>query len=45
MNIIVYINIQRQFMKTVTMRVDDSVYEMMKLAEEGQRRNYCLSTK
>ena len=26
-------------MKTVTMRVDDSVYEMIKLAAEGQRRN------
>ena len=26
-------------MKTVTMRVDDSIYEMMKLAAEGQRRN------
>ncbi|KIM11618.1 MAG: ribbon-helix-helix protein, CopG family [Sulfuricurvum sp. PC08-66] len=26
-------------MKTVTMRVDDSVYEMMKLAAEGQKRN------
>jgi uncharacterized protein (DUF1778 family) len=27
------------FMKTVTMRVDDSIYEMIKLAAEGQRRN------
>lgn len=26
-------------MKTVTMRVDDSVYEMMKLAAQGQKRN------
>jgi len=26
-------------MKTVTMRVDDSIYDMMKLAAEGQRRN------
>ena len=26
-------------MKTVTMRVDDSIYEMIKLAAEGQRRN------
>ena len=26
-------------MKTVTMRVDDSVYDMIKLAAEGQRRN------
>jgi uncharacterized protein (DUF1778 family) len=26
-------------MKTVTMRVDDSVYDMMKLAAEGQKRN------
>ena len=26
-------------MKTVTMRVDDSIYEMMKLAADGQRRN------
>lgn len=26
-------------MKTVTMRVDDSIYNMMKLAAEGQRRN------
>ena len=26
-------------MKTVTMRVDDSVYEMIKLAADGQRRN------
>ena len=26
-------------MKTVTMRVDDSVYEMIKLAAEGQKRN------
>ena len=26
-------------MKTVTMRVDDSVYNMIKLAAEGQRRN------
>ena len=27
------------FMKTVTMRVDDSIYEMIKLAADGQRRN------
>jgi len=27
------------FMKTVTMRVDDSIYDMIKLAAEGQRRN------
>jgi len=26
-------------LKTVTMRVDDSVYDMIKLAAEGQRRN------
>ncbi len=26
-------------MKTVTMRVDDSVYKMIKLAADGQRRN------
>lgn len=26
-------------MKTVTMRVDDSIYDMMKLAAEGQKRN------
>ncbi len=26
-------------MKTVTMRVDDSVYEMIKIAASGQRRN------
>ena len=26
-------------MKTVTMRVDDSVYNMIKLAAEGQKRN------
>ncbi len=26
-------------MKTVTMRVDDSVYDMIKFAAEGQRRN------
>ena len=26
-------------MKTVTMRVDDSIYDMIKLAAEGQRRN------
>ena len=26
-------------MKTVTMRVDDSVYAMIKLAAEGQKRN------
>jgi len=26
-------------MKTVTMRVDDSIYEMIKLAAQGQRRN------
>jgi len=26
-------------MKTVTMRVDDSIYEMIKLAADGQRRN------
>jgi len=26
-------------MKTVTMRVDDSIYNMMKLAAEGQKRN------
>lgn len=25
--------------KTVTMRVDDSIYDMMKLAAEGQKRN------
>lgn len=25
--------------KTVTLRVDDSVYEMIKLAAEGERRN------
>lgn len=30
---------QGDFMKTVTMRVDDSVYDMIKLAAEGQRRN------
>jgi len=27
------------FMKTVTMRVDDSVYDMIKIAADGQRRN------
>ena len=26
-------------MKTVTMRVDDSTYDMIKLAAEGQKRN------
>ncbi len=26
-------------MKTVTMRVDDSTYEMIKLAADGQKRN------
>ena len=26
-------------MKTVTMRVDDAIYEMIKLAAEGQKRN------
>jgi uncharacterized protein (DUF1778 family) len=26
-------------MKTVTMRVDDSVYDMIRLAAEGQKRN------
>jgi len=26
-------------MKTVTMRVDDSIYQMIKLAAEGQKRN------
>ena len=26
-------------MKTVTMRVDDSIYKMIKLAADGQRRN------
>lgn len=26
-------------MKTVTMRVDDSVYEIIKLAADGQKRN------
>lgn len=26
-------------MKTVTMRIDDSVYDMIKLAAEGQKRN------
>ncbi len=26
-------------MKTVTMRVDDSVYDMIKFAAEGQKRN------
>ena len=26
-------------MKTVTMRVDDSIYDMIKLAAEGQKRN------
>jgi len=26
-------------MKTVTMRVDDAIYDMIKLAAEGQKRN------
>ncbi|MDQ1337740.1 MAG: hypothetical protein QG617_707 [Campylobacterota bacterium] len=26
-------------MKTLTMRVEDSIYEMIKLAADGQRRN------
>ena len=26
-------------MKTLTMRVDDSVYQMIKIAAEGQKRN------
>ncbi len=26
-------------MKTVTMRVEDSIYEMIKLAADGQKRN------
>jgi uncharacterized protein (DUF1778 family) len=26
-------------MKTVTMRVDDSIYDMIKLAAQGQKRN------
>lgn len=30
---------KEQVMKTVTMRVDDSVYDMIKLAAEGQKRN------
>jgi len=29
----------RNVMKTVTMRVDDSVYQMIKTAADGQRRN------
>ena len=41
MNIIVNINIQEEgvVVKTVTMRVDDSIYNMIKLAAEGQKRN------
>jgi uncharacterized protein (DUF1778 family) len=40
LNKIKNINIQKGFfMKTVTMRVDDSIYDMIKLAAEGQRRN------
>ncbi|GGD45487.1 hypothetical protein GCM10012288_19810 [Malaciobacter pacificus] len=26
-------------MKTVTMRIDDSIYDMIKLAADGQKRN------
>ena len=26
-------------MKTVTMRIDDSVYQMIKIASDGQKRN------
>ncbi|MDD2652128.1 MAG: CopG family transcriptional regulator [Sulfurimonas sp.] len=26
-------------MKTLTMKIDDSIYEMIKLAADGQRRN------
>ena len=26
-------------MKTVTMRIDDSIYDMIKLAAEGEKRN------
>ncbi|MEA3353942.1 MAG: CopG family transcriptional regulator [Campylobacterota bacterium] len=26
-------------MKTITMRVDDSIYQMIKLAAQGQKRN------
>ena len=33
------INIQGVVVKTVTMRVDDSIYDMIKLAAEGQKRN------
>ena len=41
LNIIVNINIQEKgvIVKTVTMRVDDSIYNMIKLAAEGQKRN------
>jgi uncharacterized protein (DUF1778 family) len=43
MNKIEY-NIQYKYskditMKTVTMRIDDSTYDMIKLAAEGQKRN------
>jgi uncharacterized protein (DUF1778 family) len=39
LNIIININIQGVIVKTVTMRVDDSIYNMIKLAAEGQKRN------
>jgi len=39
LNIIVNINIQGVIVKTVTMRVDDSIYNMIKLAADGQKRN------
>ncbi|WP_428023257.1 CopG family transcriptional regulator [Arcobacter sp.] len=40
MNTIELKSIQRGvIMKTVTMRVDDSVYDMIKFAAEGQKRN------
>ena len=35
----VYKYSKEHIVKTVTMRVDDSVYNMIKLAAEGQRRN------
>jgi len=39
LNIIRIIIFKDFAMKTVTMRVDDSIYNMIKLAADGQRRN------
>jgi len=39
LNTIININIQGVVVKTVTIGVDDSVYYMIKLVAEGQKRN------